>query len=176
MQAANVMVAIGGDKGNTVPKYGISATEISILMAIHGPDAIFDVEPADDLKGPDGKAVRGREELARLASVYDSEAGRAAIGRLYPGAGAKPIEDLDDLQDLGLTKESMKPVVRASVPHAPKTREEKASRARQEAVDKATAAGVARPQNLDDIEDGITDMPDSGVVPPKPPGRGGVLD
>jgi hypothetical protein len=173
LQAANIMVAIAGDRGNTVPKYGVSATEISILMAIHGPDAIHDVEPADDLKDADGKALRGRDELARLRTVYDSEAGRAAIGRLYPGVGARPIEDLDDLD---LPKESMKPTQRTSVPPAPRTKAAKEARHRQEAVDDATDAGVARPQNLDAVKDGTAEMPDSGVLPPKPPARGGVLD
>jgi hypothetical protein len=155
LQAANIMVAIGGERGNTVPKYGVSATEISVLMAIHGPGAIFDVEPTDDID------VRPKDELARIRSVYTTDAGRAAIERLYPGVGAKPITDIDDLD---LAKDDMKASGRVKAPPAPKTKEEKVNRKRQEAVDKATEAGVARPQNLDDVEDGIADMPDSGIL------------
>jgi hypothetical protein len=176
LQAANVMVAIAGDRGNTVPKSGISATEISILMAIHGPDAIYDIEPVDDLKDEDGKAVRGRDELARLRGIYNSDAGRSAIERLYPGAGAKPIEDLDQLEELGMTDESMKPTERASVPAVPRTKAAKQQRKQQEAVDDATEDGVARPQSIEAVQAGTAKMPDSGVLPPKPPARGGVLD
>jgi hypothetical protein len=161
LQAANIMVAIGGDRGHTVPKFGVSATEISILQAIHGPGSIYDVEPVDNLKDEDGKPVRGRDELARLRQVYDTEAGKNAFAALYPGIGAKAVEDLDDLD---IPEENMKAVERVKAPPAPNTKEEKASRKRQEAVDKATEAGVARPQNAEDAEDGIGDMPASGVL------------
>jgi hypothetical protein len=165
LQTANIMVAIGGDRGNTVPKYGVSATEIAVLQAIHGPDAIFDVEPADDIE--DGN----RDELAvELKEVYTGARMRSLVEALYPGAAARVFENLDELDvtDEQYKAETRKKSRKSAEKAAPARRSQgsppRLTSKRQEAVDKATEAGVARPQNQEDIEDGIGDMPDSGVL------------
>jgi hypothetical protein len=103
MQYANIMLALGGDAGTTVPKTEVSASEIAVLRLIHGSDAVFDVEP---VQVSDEKAKRtSREEIRRLTELY----GRArvhgpdgndvsVINVLFPGAGAQAIKDIDDLE------------------------------------------------------------------------------
>ena len=102
MQFANIMLALGGDRGTTVPKTEMSASEIAVLQLIHGKDAVFDVEP---VKVDDEKAKRtSRQEIQRLTEIY----GRArvpgsdgndvpVISVLFPGAAAQAIQNLDDL-------------------------------------------------------------------------------
>jgi hypothetical protein len=107
MQTVNCVVAIGGDQGNTVPKFGITIAEVAVLRAIHGPDAIIDIELAGDVE-------RGnRDERLRLLKEYVArdEDGKLIVENLFPGVGAKVPEDLEDL---GLPEELMKPLERAS--------------------------------------------------------------
>jgi hypothetical protein len=102
MQYANIMLALGGDTGTTVPKSEVSASEIAVLRLIHGAEAVFDVEP---VKVDDEKAKRtSREEIRRLTEIYgrarvDTGEGTAVspITALFPGAGAKAIAELEDL-------------------------------------------------------------------------------
>lgn len=103
MQYANIMLALGGDRGTTVPKLAMSASEIAVLQLIHGKDAVFDVEPVEV---DDERAKRtSRQEIQRLTSLY----GKArvpgpdgndvsVINILFPGAAAQAIKDLDDLE------------------------------------------------------------------------------
>ena len=102
MQYANIMLALGGDTGTTVPKSEVSASEIAVLRLIHGAEAVFDVEP---VKVSDEKAKRtSREEIRRLTELYGRarvDTGDATqvspVAALFPGAGAKAITELDDL-------------------------------------------------------------------------------
>lgn len=103
MQFANIMLALGGDRGTTVPKSEVSASEIAVLRLIHGADSVFDVEP---VKADEDKAKRtSREEIRRLTEIY----GRArvqshdgtetsVIAVLFPGAAAQAIKNIDDLE------------------------------------------------------------------------------
>jgi hypothetical protein len=114
MQTANILVALGGDINNTVPRYGVTAAEIAMLQAIHGHDSVIDVEPAEDIE------ISQREERARLKHLYGNARtndGTAHIDRLYPGAAARVFETLDELE---LTPEQFKATERAA---AGKTRE-----------------------------------------------------
>lgn len=112
MQTAKVMVNIGGDKGHQVPKI-VTAAEIPVLMAIHGDEAVSDIEPADDVERSN------REELERLYNLYggatDGE-GRALVKSVYPGAGARVFLTLDEL---GLHDSFYKPTARAKAVPAP---------------------------------------------------------
>ncbi len=120
MQYANIMLALGGDAGTTVPKTEVSASEIAVLRLIHGDAAVFDVEP---VKVDDAKAKRtSREEIRRLTELY----GRARVDTgegiqvspitaLFPGAGAKAI---DKIEDLDIPEELFKPKSRVSADEA----------------------------------------------------------
>lgn len=101
MKLANIMLAIGGGRDNTFPKYGVTAGEIAVLRAIHGEDAVFDVEPlAADATNENGGLRTNRQELARLRAIYgeaqDGNGGKV-IENLYPGAAARVFEDFDEI-------------------------------------------------------------------------------
>lgn len=96
MQTANVLVAIGGDTGNTVPKYGVTAAEVAVLRFLHGEQAVFDIELV-------GEVTRThRQEIARLAERYGRQEGERrispAVEALYPGAAARVFETFEELE------------------------------------------------------------------------------
>jgi hypothetical protein len=96
MQIANILLALGGDSGNQVPKFGVTAAEIAVLRAIHGEDAVTNVLP---LSTKDDRTNRG--ELARLRARYgaaqDGE-GNKVVDTLFPGAAARVFETIDELE------------------------------------------------------------------------------
>jgi hypothetical protein len=102
MQTANIMLSLNA--GNDVPKRGVSAAEIAVLIAIHGDDAVSDVEPtgSSDTIDIDGAEVKwtNRVELDRLRRKYgrakDGE-DKAIVENLFPGAAARVFETLDEL-------------------------------------------------------------------------------
>jgi hypothetical protein len=153
MQTANVMVALGGDTGNTVPKYGVTAAEIAVLRSIHGNEAVFDIEPV-------GEVQRGhRDERQRLVEGYRSKDsdGKSIVEGLFPGAAARVFETLDELElpeELFKTTERMKAV--ADAPEAPAENAPKSK--------KAAAKKLApKKEDADQIEaevanDGIQDL------------------
>lgn len=108
MQTAKVLVNIGGDAGNMVPKT-VTAAEVAVLRAIHGEEAVHDIEPIGD------EPVSQRDELDRLRQTYgrasDGES-RSIVGLLFPGAGARVFENI---AELGLPESLFKPIARASV-------------------------------------------------------------
>jgi hypothetical protein len=121
MQIANVMVALGGDKGTTVPKYGVTASEIQVLRAIHGNEAVFDIEPLPGValsarSEPDDPITRSdREEIQRLHDIY-SRAGPdgqlvGPVSQLFPGGPlARAFTSIDQI---GIDEEFFKPLTRA---------------------------------------------------------------
>jgi hypothetical protein len=178
MQTANCLVNIGGDPGNTVPKYAITATEIAVLRAIHGDDAVHDVEPA-------GSVQRShREEIgfvkARYGNAKDPE-NNSIVETLFPGVASRAFENLAELE---LPEEFMKPTSRASlhVPPAPAAKpivesaladmtvKELKAHAEQDGIDLGEAskkadiiaAIVAKPATVDEAEedDGVGDLGD----------------
>lgn len=150
MQTANILLAIGGDKGNTVPKYRVSAAEIALLRAIHGDEAVFDVEPLDlPAVDEEGEVLTNRDELQRLKRAYQAAKidGKLVAEMLYPGAAARVFETLGEL---GLPEEYFKPVA-----HAKAIKE--APRDKSKAKGKAAEPTPTADDGLD--EDGIGEMP-----------------
>lgn len=99
MQTANVLLALGGQRGNSVPKRGVTAAEIAVLMAIHGVDAVYDITPLDE------EVERSaRDEKARLFERYPArdDDGRFVVEVVYPGNA--PVLH-QDIADLGLPEE-----------------------------------------------------------------------
>ncbi|MCY0148311.1 hypothetical protein OEG84_11465 [Hoeflea sp. G2-23] len=99
MQTANIMLALGGDSGTTVPKYAVTASEIAVLRAIHGLDAVTEVEPTAD------REINNREEIARLRNLYghaktQDESGNnvSIVAQIFPGAAARAFRDLEELE------------------------------------------------------------------------------
>lgn len=95
MQLANAMLSLGGDGGNQVPKFRVTAAEVAVLRAIHGDDAVTDIEILDE----ESKASN-REELARLHEIYgnarDGE-NRSVVATMFPGAAARVFASFDEL-------------------------------------------------------------------------------
>ena len=154
LQTANILLALGGDRGNTVPKYKVSAAEIALLRAIHGDEAVFDIEPLDEPAMEDGAVLSNRGELTRLRLVYDMAKveGVRVVDTLYPGAAARVFETLDELE---MPEELFKPLTHAkAIPAAPTRGSRK------------KAAAKPAPLPADDFDDGVKDMP----------GASGVLD
>lgn len=94
MQTANILLALGGDAGNTVPKYNVTAAEIAVLAGIHGHDAITEVFPTGEI------SRSHREELERLSLTYGAARNSEnvpIIKTIYPGAGARVFVELAEL-------------------------------------------------------------------------------
>lgn len=104
---ANVMLALGGDKNNTVPKYGVTAAEIAVLAAIHGADAVFDVVPLEETV-----ATSFKDERERLLRLYPAknEDNELIVLKVYPGVS--PILHTD-IASLGLEETLFKPTEHA---------------------------------------------------------------
>lgn len=94
-ETANILVALGGDMNNTVPKYDVPAGEIAVLQVIHGNDAITEIEPVGVVKRSN------RAEKARLTEIYGRTAdrnGNSLLEKLYPGAAARIFQRIDELE------------------------------------------------------------------------------
>lgn len=87
MQIVNCTVAIGGDAGMTVAKQNVTVAEVLVLRAIHGDDAVRNVEVTDEIK------ISSAEERERLALLYVAPAG---IVRETLGAQGSLPESLED--------------------------------------------------------------------------------
>lgn len=94
MQTANILLSLGGDHGNTIMKHQVTAAEITVLMSIHGNDAVNEVEPAGEVKRSH------REERGRLLNIYghakDPEQ-KPIVEGLFPGVAARVFETIDEL-------------------------------------------------------------------------------
>ena len=107
MQRANCLVSLGGDHGNTVPKWLCTAAEIAVLREIHGDDAVNDIEPMDDIQRSN------REERGRLLAIYGGAKypdQKPIVENMFPGVAARVFENLDEL---GLDESFFKPTGRA---------------------------------------------------------------
>lgn len=94
MQIASVLVAIGGDLGNTIPKHGVTASEIAVLRAIHGEGAVSEIKPIGDVKRTNSEE-RNRL-LTRYGRAKDSE-NNSIVNNLFPGAAARMFATIDEL-------------------------------------------------------------------------------
>lgn len=184
MEKGNALVALGGDSGNTVPKYDVTPAEVAVLRVIHGDDAVFDIEKT-------GKIDRtNRQELSRLTEVYgqrqpNGNSAAPAVSALFPGAAARVFESFDELE---LDESLFKPV-RRDTPKAKATQEPAqdgldamsvkqlealaaergvdltGKRKKAEIIEALEAADVKEPSqggNDDEDDDGIGEMNDAG--------------
>lgn len=96
MQQANVMLALGGNLGQTVPKFGVTPAEVAVLREIHGSAAVYDIQPLDEEVDRSS-----REERSRLLEIYGKPPGSreiSAVEFLFPGAAARVYESFDELE------------------------------------------------------------------------------
>lgn len=153
MQTANVLLALGGQRGNSVPKIGVTAAEIAVLMAIHGIDAVYDITPLDEEVDRSS-----RDEKSRLFEKYPArdEDGRFVVETVYPGNA--PVVH-QDITDLGLPEELFATTQRLSAAPKPKK-----AAAKKTAEKPRPATETAKVDNsADDLFDDA-DQETSGVM------------
>jgi hypothetical protein len=145
METATIMLAVAGDRGNTVMKTGVTPSEVAVLRYLHGEDAVDDIEVTGEVKRS------YNEERERLAESYGRQIGErkvaVAVNALFPGAAARLF---DTFSELGLPDDLYKADGRM-VPTAPK-----AKPAKKEAP---KAAAPVQPD--EDVEDEGKEMPDN---------------
>ena len=93
-ETADAFVALGGDRGNTVPKKDITIAEIVALQAHHGDDAVFDIVPKDSIN------IDPRMERARLRFMYRgmNAEGLSLVDEVFPGRGSPQLPlSFDDI-------------------------------------------------------------------------------
>lgn len=97
MQTANVLLALGGKRGETVPKYGVTPAEIAVLQVLHGADAVYEIDIQSDIV-----QRTDRQEIERLRATYSRRDGEKiispAVETLFPGIGAKVPQSFADLE------------------------------------------------------------------------------
>lgn len=142
MELANVMLALGGDKGNTVPKMRVTAAEIAVLCSIHGMDSVFDVEPLGESVN-----VSATAEVERLLMLYPAknEDNQLIVLTVYPGR--TPVLH-QSIADLGLPDEQFKATAH-DTPVAPA--KPKALKPAAEAKPKPVAETARDPSNADHL-------------------------
>jgi hypothetical protein len=94
MQIANVLLSLGGDHGNQIMKHAVTAAEIAVLRAIHGDDAVQEVEPTGDV------TRTHRAERERLLNIYGqakTDDQKPIVESMFPGIAARVFEKLHEL-------------------------------------------------------------------------------
>lgn len=96
METASILLALGGDSNNTVPKYAVTPAEVAVLRVLHGEQSVTDIDV-------NGFAERtDRQEIARLQQTYNRRDGANLTARevntLYPGAAARVELKFADLE------------------------------------------------------------------------------
>lgn len=96
MQTLNCLLALGGDIGNTVPKYAITPAEVAVLREIHGADAVSEIQVVGSIERSH------RDERVRLDEIYAKVMPNGSrfspeVQRLFPGAAARVFATIDEL-------------------------------------------------------------------------------
>lgn len=95
MQVANIMLALGGDPGQVIPKFSVTPSEVAVLRVIHGADAVSEIE----VVGAVNRAHR--VERDRLVEAYgrgiNGEIRAPAVDALFPGVAARLFETFDEI-------------------------------------------------------------------------------
>ncbi|MGF7008108.1 hypothetical protein [Aminobacter sp. BE322] len=167
MQLASILLAIGGDTGNTVPKYDVTPAEVAVLRVIHGDDAVTEIEPISEV------ARTSRAERQRLIEIYasvqpDGSRRSRAVDMLFPGVAARVFESFDEIDDLdeSFFKAETRVGARKAAPDqdvAKASAKPRATRKSKQAEEPAAAQGDAETTaSTDDVgeDDGIGDIND----------------
>lgn len=107
MQTANVLLALGGKRGESVPKYSVTPAEVVVLQHLHGQDAVYEI----DIQSASEDRT-DRQEIERLRQFYSRREGdrylSPAVDALFPGVGARvprTFADLELIDDLFVVTE-----------------------------------------------------------------------
>lgn len=105
MQTLNAMVALTGDRNNMVWKTDLTPAEILLLQALHGVDAVLQIEPTGETKR------EPMQEIERLREAYPLHRERIQnIWRDFPGPAFPSRIDA-----LGINPALLKPAEAAAV-------------------------------------------------------------
>ena len=91
MQLFNILLSLGADSGNQVPKFGVTVSEIALLREIHGEESVTDIELTGQVRRS------SREERSRLHDIYartqpDGTRRSRELDALFPGVAARLFE------------------------------------------------------------------------------------
>ena len=144
MELATVLLALGGDRNNTVPKYRVTPAEIAVLAAIHGGDAVFDIVPLGETE-----AISFRDERERLFRLYPAknEDNKPIVLEVYPGTS--PILHTT-IESLGLDETLFKPTEHAKPAPAKAVKAPKAAKAEPEPISKIAKDTTSADHLFDD--------------------------
>ncbi len=144
METADVIVAIGGDTGNTVPRYDVTPAEVAVLREVHGDEAVFDIAP----KGVVDRTHRAERErlIEKYGRQHEGQFKASAVERLFPGAAARVFETFAELD---LPEDFYKAQTRVSASVAPA----KPAKTKKEPAKVEAPVVEAEPE-----DDGIEDM------------------
>jgi hypothetical protein len=80
MQTMNALVALSGDRNNMIFRNELTPAEIILLQALHGADAVLQIEPTGEVKR------EPMQEVERLKTLYPLHQARVQnIWRDWPG-------------------------------------------------------------------------------------------
>lgn len=150
MELANCFVALAGDNGHLVQKFGVTPSEVAVLQLIHGDDAVSEIE----IFGAELR--RSRDERERLAQIYgvnnEGQITARAVDALFPGAAARLFETFDEL---ALPESAFKEIVTRAAPEgsAPKRTRKKSATAEPVPVEDTAPVTGASLRDEDDFED-----------------------
>lgn len=98
MQICDCDVHLAGSRNHVVRKSRVSVAEIEVLRAMHGDDAVLNIQPREN------KKVASRDELERLRRIYRRQLNTAGVeGRksvvdaVYPGTNPTLPTTLADI-------------------------------------------------------------------------------
>lgn len=175
IEVANILLALGGDNGNTVPKYSVTVAEVAVLRVIHGNEAVTDVQPTGFVE------TTHRAEIGRLMERYgrsvDGRFEAKAVTLLFPGAAARVFERFEELEmpeefykaETRVSMSAPQPVAAAPKPEAPLEVDHEAIYKAQAELDAANAASAKANEPLPvatrgAIVGGDTELPAANVA------------
>lgn len=98
MQTATILLSLSGERDNQIPKYDVTPAEALLLRALHGDEAVTEIEVNEE-----GVDTTSRAERARLFNVYsrpNPRGGRLCpeLDGLFPGAAARLPEKFEEVE------------------------------------------------------------------------------
>lgn len=103
MQHASCQIALNGDITFTVVKPDVTVAEIALLRAIHGADAVRNIEPTFMDKRPHAEE---RDRLAREYGNAKDHDDKPYLPQLFPGLSPLPVT----FRDIGLDIDGSEPI------------------------------------------------------------------
>lgn len=98
MQQASIMLNIGGDSRNQVPKHHVTPSEVAILRMIHGDDAVSEVAIYPDEVKRSSKVERERLHEIYAKGTPNGERRCLPLDQLFPGVAARLYQSFEEME------------------------------------------------------------------------------